>query len=207
MYGYGLDVGEDGGLVFLFFLLLCGGFGGGFFAGFLCGFGFGFGAVELFDEPAAEGFVAYGSVVRGSVGELGGEGAEGGVVDDLFDGGDVVGLLEVSAATGVAGLSPGRSLVGREGEGGDLEAVEEQAGAARVEVVGGDVGEDLAEGGLDGAAVLDQRHLEGGLAGAAGFEAGDRVAGGVVEVAEGFVFGFAASGGFEAGAFAAVAVG
>ena len=35
-------------------------------------------------------------------------------------------------------------------EAGDLEAVEEEAGAARVDVVGGDALEDLADGVLDG---------------------------------------------------------
>jgi hypothetical protein len=39
-------------------------------------------------------------------------------------------------------------------EAGDLEAVEEEAGAARVDVVGGYALKDLADGGLDGGAVL-----------------------------------------------------
>jgi hypothetical protein len=39
-------------------------------------------------------------------------------------------------------------------EAGDLEAVEEQAGAAGVDVVGGDSLEDLADGGLDRGAVF-----------------------------------------------------
>jgi hypothetical protein len=39
-------------------------------------------------------------------------------------------------------------------EAGDLEAVEEEAGAAGVDVVGGDTLQDLADGGLDGGAVL-----------------------------------------------------
>jgi hypothetical protein len=50
-------------------------------------------------------------------------------------------------------------------QGGDLEAVEEQAGAAGVERVGGDAGEDLADRGLDGGAVFDQGQVEGGVAG------------------------------------------
>ena len=39
-------------------------------------------------------------------------------------------------------------------EAGDLEAVEEQAGAAGVDVVGGDALEDFADGVLDGGAIL-----------------------------------------------------
>jgi hypothetical protein len=39
-------------------------------------------------------------------------------------------------------------------EASDLEAVEEEAGAAGVDVVGGDALEDFADGGLDGGAVF-----------------------------------------------------
>jgi hypothetical protein len=39
-------------------------------------------------------------------------------------------------------------------EAGDLEAVEEEAGAARVDVVGCDALQDLADGGLDSGAVF-----------------------------------------------------
>jgi hypothetical protein len=39
-------------------------------------------------------------------------------------------------------------------EAGDLEAVEEQAGSFRVEVVGGYALEDHSDGGLDGGAVF-----------------------------------------------------
>jgi hypothetical protein len=84
-------------------------------------------------------------------------------------------------------------------EGGDLEAVEEESGAAGVEVVGGDAAEDFADGGLDGAAVLGDGEVEGGLAGAAGFQVGYGFAGGVVVVAEGLAA--------QAGAGAAVSVG
>jgi ABC-type sugar transport system substrate-binding protein len=44
-------------------------------------------------------------------------------------------------------------LGGAQVGGGDLEAVEEEAGAARVDVVGGDADEELAEGLLDGVVV------------------------------------------------------
>ena len=39
-------------------------------------------------------------------------------------------------------------------EAGDLEAIEEEAGAAWVDVVGGDALEDFADRGLDGGAVF-----------------------------------------------------
>jgi len=69
---------------------------------------------------------------------------------------------------------------------GDLEAVEEEAGTAGVEVVGGDALEDEADGELDGGAVLGDGEVEGGEAGLAGGGVGDGMAGGVVVVAEVF---------------------
>jgi hypothetical protein len=48
-------------------------------------------------------------------------------------------------------------VVGRgfgEVEAGDLEAVEEEAGAVRVDVVGGDAAENFADGKLDGGSVF-----------------------------------------------------
>ena len=74
-------------------------------------------------------------------------------------------------------------------EAGDLEAVEEQAGAAGVDVVGGDALEDLADGGLDGGAVFGQGQVEGGAAGAALARVRDGLAGSVVVVAELFLRG------------------
>ena len=50
---------------------------------------------------------------------------------------------------------------------GDLQAVEEKTGAARVELVGGKFVEDLADGVLDGGAVLGRGESEGGVAAAA----------------------------------------
>ena len=88
-------------------------------------------------------------------------------------------------------------------EASDLKAIEEEAGAARVEVVGCDAAEDFADGGLDGAAVFRESQVKGGLAGASGAEVGYRTAGGVVVVAEFFVGAFVA----EAWAAAAVSVG
>ena len=84
-------------------------------------------------------------------------------------------------------------------EAGDLEAVEEEAGAAGVDVIGGDALEDLADGVLDGGAVFGERDLEGGAAGSTGVAVGRGFAGGVVVVAEVFAA--------EARAAAAVAVG
>ena len=79
-------------------------------------------------------------------------------------------------------------------EAGDLEAVEEEAGAAGVDVVRGDALEDLADGGLNGGAVFREREFEAGAVGSGcGFSCG------VVVVAEVFAA--------QAGAAAAVAVG
>jgi hypothetical protein len=84
-------------------------------------------------------------------------------------------------------------------EAGDLEAVEEEAGSAGVDVVGGDALKDLADGVLDGGAVFWKRDLEGGAAAAAGPRVLCGFAGGVVVVTEVFAT--------EAWAAAAVAVG
>jgi hypothetical protein len=120
-----------------------------------------------------------------------GEGSEFGVDGDLFDG------LEGGFGFGAAG----GGLRAGQVQAGDLEAVEEQAGAARVELVGGDALQDLADGELDGGAVLGDRHLELRAAGLAGGELGwpHGLARGVVEVAKFFAT--------EAWALAAAAVG
>jgi hypothetical protein len=46
-------------------------------------------------------------------------------------------------------------------EAGDLEAVEKEAGAARIDGVGGDALEDFADGELDGGAVFGEGEGEG----------------------------------------------
>jgi hypothetical protein len=72
-----------------------------------------------------------------------GEDAQGWVDGDLFHGFD--------------GFWPGGALgvlLFGEVEAGDLQAVEEEAGAARVDVVGGYALEDFSDGGLDGGAVF-----------------------------------------------------
>src|SRR6185437_10343779 len=88
-------------------------------------------------------------------------------------------------------------------EAGDLETVEEQAGAARVDFVGGDPLEHLAEALLDGAAVLGVGEGEAGLATPAGGGVLDGAAGVVVVVAE----GVGALGAADGRAAAAAAVG
>ena len=84
-------------------------------------------------------------------------------------------------------------------EAGDLEAVEEEAGAARVDVVGSDALEDLADGVLDGGAVFWEWELEGGASAWMVVRMRRGFAGGVVVVAERFLA--------EAWAAAAAAVG
>ena len=84
-------------------------------------------------------------------------------------------------------------------EAGDLEAVEEQAGAAGVDVIGGDAAENFSDGLLDGGPVFGQGKVEGGAAASTLLRVGDGFSGGVVVVAEVFSA--------QAGAAAAVAVG
>jgi len=78
----------------------------------------------------------------------GGQRAVDGVGDDLF----YQGRCLFGFAAGLAG---GCGFAGQV-EAGDLEAVEEQAGALGVDLVGGDALQDLADGGLDGAAVFGE---------------------------------------------------
>ncbi len=90
------------------------------------------------------------------------------VVDDLVDHGSWGGF----------GLLAGQVHAG------DLQAVEEQAGAARVDVVGGDALQDLAEGELESGAVVWPGEVEGAETGLASGGVLYRLAVGVVEVAE-----------------------
>jgi hypothetical protein len=84
-------------------------------------------------------------------------------------------------------------------EAGDLQTVEEESGAAGIDVVGGDALEDLADGVLDGGAIFGERDLKGGAAASAGAWVLRGSSGGVVVVAEVFSA--------EAWAAATVAVG
>ena len=148
--------------------------------GLLRDFVFGIEGVEFFEEA-----------LRGALGlvgaELGGWGEEAvlGIEGDLGD--DFGGLL---ARVGFWQV-----------EAGDLEAVEEKAGAARVDVVGSDAAEDFADGLLDGAAVLRVGESEAGLAALAGGRVLDGAAGVVVVVAEG-VGAFGTADGWTAAAAA-----
>jgi hypothetical protein len=97
-----------------------------------------------------------------------------------------------------------RLVVFREVETGDLEAVEEQTGAAGVEVVGGDALEDFADGELDSGALGEAGGRGEGEAAAAAFAglqggSGEGSTGGVMVVTKIFQA--------KAGTGAAVAVG
>jgi hypothetical protein len=96
----------------------------------------------------------------------------------------------------VCGGSGVLALVLVEVAGGELEGVEEEAGAAEVDVVAGDAEHDVSDGLLDLVAGLRGRDREGGLAGSALAESGDGAAGLVVVVAE----ALAAHGGAAAAA-------
>ena len=95
-------------------------------------------------------------------------------------------------------MAAGRGFAGQVAA-GDLQAIEQEAGAFEVDFVAGDALQDFADGGLDGAAVLEVGQVEFGGAGAAVFDVLGGAAGGVVVVAELFVA--------QAFAAAAVAVG
>ena len=86
----------------------------------------------------------------------------------------------------------------REVAGGDLEAVEDEAGAADVEFVGCEADDDFVDGVVQGGLIGGWGEAEA-AAGAAGVGVGDGAAVGVVEVAEGFAA--------EGGGAAAVVVG
>ncbi len=133
----------------------------------------------LFEEDLFQVFFFLGFVEFG----LGGYGSVEVVEGDFFYGFNGLGCLIGFGEVG----------------GGDLEGVEEESGAAGVELVGGDALEEEAEGGLDGGAVLGQGEVEGGvgvgwLGGAGGWASGL-----VVVEAEGLVA--------EGSGAAAVAVG
>jgi hypothetical protein len=136
---------------------------------------------------------AFGALAGGVELGLWGEDAESGVGCDLLHG-----LWFGALVVGVV-VAGGYALRFGEVEARDLEAVEEKTGAARVDVVGGDALQDLADGVVDGGAVFGQRQIEGGAAAAALARAGDGWARGVVVVAEVFSA--------QAWAGAAVAVG
>jgi hypothetical protein len=92
-------------------------------------------------------------------------------------------LLHAWTTHGFGGVCMrGAELEGEVG-GGDLEAVEEEAGAFGVELVAGDASEDVAEGDLDGGGVIDGGDGEGETI-AAACGGGAEVARAAVVVAE-----------------------
>jgi hypothetical protein len=103
-------------------------------------FGDGEVVAEAVEEEVAQGWVGGGGLEL----VLGGEEAVDGVGDDLLDG------------LGLFGDGLG------EVERGDLQAVEEQAGALGVEAAVGYALQDEADGRLDGAAVFGDGKVEGG---------------------------------------------
>ena len=145
---------------------------GGEYSGLGCFAVFEFRGVKSFQERAydTEAFLFSGDL------SAWGEYAQCGIGSDLLD--DLFGRL--------GGPTLGRLGFG-EVEAGDLEAVEEQAGAARVDVVGGDAAEDFADGGLDGGAVFRQGQVECGATAATPVRVCDRLASVVVVVAEFFL--------------------
>ena len=78
----------------------------------------------------------------------------------------------------------GVALVLGEVGGGELQSVEEEAGAAEVDVVAGDAVDDAAEGFLDLGAGVGGGHVEGVAAGLSEASVGDGAAGEVMVVAE-----------------------
>jgi hypothetical protein len=147
-----------------------------FFVGSFLLFGVCAFALEAFEESLGEAYACFGLGVGGD----GGEEAEVGVELDLVEGGDL------SIFPGVAAVVVASVFAG-EGSGGDLEAEEEEAGAFGVEVIGGDAGEDLGDGELDGGAVFQYGEGEGfevGVRVAGDADLGDEAAAGVVVEAE-----------------------
>jgi len=113
-----------------------------------------------------------GTLSLGNSGDFGSgcEDAEGRIDGDLFD----------SLRFGLCGLEFGKVKARY------LEAVEEQTGTAGIDLVRGDALDDLTNRGLDGRAVFGQREGEGGGAAASMARVVDRLACGVVVVAEVF---------------------
>jgi hypothetical protein len=115
--------------------IVCGGLDGGEGGRFGGGGSFFFFLHHAFDEQE-DGAFAFCDL--GDVGARG-EDTEGWVYGDLFYG---------FGFCGICGLDFWQV------QAGNLEAVEEEAGAAGIDVVGGDTLQDFADGGLDGGAIF-----------------------------------------------------
>ena len=159
---------------------------------------------EFLNHPVEEAEAWLEWFRRGQLGD-GGDGAEVGVEDEVFDqvfgrvilrgGGGAVGVVagggpaDVAAAVvgtgGAAGGACGGARFSREVGAGDEQAVEELSGALVVELVGGDAVEDLGEGEVDSGAVVEGGQLELGLGGVDSALTRGGAAGGVVVIAEG----------------------
>jgi hypothetical protein len=175
---YGFDLGEDGGLGgFQVPWLVDDGRGWGDGLATLSALDTGFTGVEFVLTPLDLALTPVEVLfARGAVGwrrcGLGREEAEFWMEIDLFDDG----LVGVVVALGV--------LVFGQVCAGDLEAVEEQAGAFGVDGGGGKALEDLGDGCLNGAAIFWDGQLEGVGTVVAIAEMFGGAAGGVVVVAE-----------------------
>ena len=130
-------------------------------------------------EEGGRGDEAVGVVEDGVFDEgFGGDGVDGaGVTMDAAAGCGTGGGGDIDALRGHAGLL-------RQGAESDLQAVEDEAGAARVDVVAGNGVHDLGDGGADAVALFGVGEVMDAGAAEAGFRVGDRAAGGVVVVAE-----------------------
>lgn len=140
----------------------------------------GFSGLESAEEFAGEGLRAqvFGAGHEG----LRRERAVFGMVDDLVY---ILFLLIAGFVVARSGGSGGLFLWFGEDRGGDRQAVEEEAGAARVDLIGGDAAHDEGEGLLDGGAVFGDGEVE--LEGRERAVFGRGFAGVVVVVAEIFV--------------------
>ncbi len=143
------------------------------FAGRTDGGFFGAGASELGEELLGEAAVAGSGAICDEL-AAGREGAEAFVDDELF-----------YSLRGLRGGRGGGASLGEVG-GGDLEAVEEEASPARVDLIGGDAAEDIDDGELEAGAVvaIGKVEVEGAPAAATGAGVRGGFAGGVVVVAE-----------------------
>jgi hypothetical protein len=154
-----------------------------FWVEFVWLFGDGFSAagasaeVDLVEEALGQ---AFGAVFWGDELGEGCEEAEGGVEFHLVL--EVVDCVFV-ARSFAAGTLDGLGGLAGQGADGDLEAEDEEAGALGVELVGGDAGEDLRDGELDGGAVFEDGQGEGFERGLRG-GADDGAAGGMMVEAE-----------------------